>query len=510
LIPLERYSGSSPLNGVEEWLPAFEEAGFKDALLVKEVDSLSEWDAHSLHTSIIYWGASPLLRGYETSGFGGTVSNIIDERTGEILKGDVYMSTSREAYSEMYFVRAAPLDKRAQKFPFPDDLMGELYQCMVAHEVGHVFGLMDAHYGEFAYPFEKMNDVEWLETMGHTPSVMNYTRQNNIAQPEDSIPPSLLNQKVGPMDRYQIRWAYTEFSSDTTAEEVDTALEQIIRLQDSVPWYHYNHDYEGIGPATNDEVVDSREPIRSTEMAFKNLERVMVLLPKACNDQKDNTRLERLYVDVLDLWYRQLRQVAYLLGGYDIQLKSIEQPGNRYLPITRPIQKEALDFLIQNVLYPPKWLEAPPFDSRINYTVNRDQLLERQLKLMLDLLQSPRLKRLEYMDKMDGFEGIVQDYLTSLQYGLFQELYEESDHLSPRNREIQLFYIDMLIRILDKERINITVDEKMYDYTDYSKGLLIQQLIRLEKDIVSVLKKKKVKGLVGHWRLCLSRLRNIL
>src|SRR5690606_4753338 len=110
------------------------------------------------------------------------------------------------AYSEKYFIRAAPLDKRAQKFPFPDDLLGELYQSLVAHEAGHTFGLMDRNYGEFAYPIEKMSDVEWLRTMGHTPSVMNYTRQNNVAQPEDSIPPSLLNQKVGPMDIYNIKW----------------------------------------------------------------------------------------------------------------------------------------------------------------------------------------------------------------------------------------------------------------------------------------------------------------
>jgi len=51
--------------GIEEWLPAFESAGFKDALIVKEVDTLSDWQKHSINTSIIYWGKKKYLRGYE-------------------------------------------------------------------------------------------------------------------------------------------------------------------------------------------------------------------------------------------------------------------------------------------------------------------------------------------------------------------------------------------------------------------------------------------------------------
>jgi hypothetical protein len=104
------------------------------------------------------------------------------------------------------------MDKRAQQYPFPDELIGKLLQSLTAHEAGHAFGIKDSNFGEYAYPFDKMRDKKWLEEMGHTPSIMTYARQNYIVQPEDNIPPNLLIQKVGPADHYQIKWGYKVFA----------------------------------------------------------------------------------------------------------------------------------------------------------------------------------------------------------------------------------------------------------------------------------------------------------
>ncbi|MCK7591277.1 zinc-dependent metalloprotease [Subsaxibacter sp. CAU 1640] len=497
--------------GIEEWLSAFESAGFKEALVVKEVDSLSEWDMYSINNNIVYWGPLKRWRGNEDGWFGGTISNIIDERSGEILKGDIYMSISRETYSEMYFIRSAPLDIRAQTFPFPDDLVGELYQCMVAHEVGHVFGLMDANYGEFAYPFEKMNDVEWLKTMGHTPSVMNYTRQNNIAQPEDHIPPSLLNQKVGPMDRYQIRWGYTEFPFGTTQKDADAILESIIRLQDSIPWYRYNYsNYEGIGPADTDEVVESRDPVRSTEMALKNLERVLKLLPDACRDQKDNARLERIYSKICTLWFDHMSQIVAIIGGYDIQHKSINQEGAIYTPIALEIQQEALDFLIKNVMNPPNWLIQPEFAEKIYYSTYPDIILTYQQVLLFELLRPDRMKRFEYLETIPGYSGALTNYLTSLQAGLFKELNDSNNVVKPRNQELQMTYIDKLIMSIQQKRVNIDANEKTFDYTDYSRAVFMEQLINLNKKIEEKINTNRQLNSKGHWKICLLKLNKML
>lgn len=495
--------------GILEWLPAFEAAGFKDALVVREVDTLSEWERFSIHTSMVYWGTSQKRRGTEGIGFGGNVANIIDERTGEILKGDIHMGNARQDYSDRYFIRAAPLDKRAQKFPFPDVLLGGLFQSLVAHEVGHVFGIMDANFGEYAYPFEKMADVDWLRTMGHTPSVMNYTRHNNIAQPEDSIPPQLLLQRVGPMDCYTIQWGYMEFPEGTTLEEEDAVLERMIRWQDSVPWYRFNRGGgELIGPADTDEIVEARNPVKSSEMALRNIRRVMELIPVACQEEKDNARLERLYGMSLELWFQQMRYVASLVGGYEQQLQSIDQPGRKYTPIARSEQDKALAFLLDQAFNVPDWLAHPSFVDTMGYSVHPDLVLSFQQRLLLELLRTQRMKRLEYMESFLGYDGVFRSYLQKLQAGVFRELRDGPDNVIPRNRDLHLTYIDKLVRALEQERTHIAPEKKTYDYTAYAKGLVFEQLQLLKKDIEKVLEHDRGSA-TGHWILCLQALKGV-
>lgn len=217
--------------GVLEWLPAFEAAGFKNAIQVK---TLQVWNKNhqinSVNTSVIRWLNKDGIRGQNISG-GSNISRVVDLRTGEILKSDINIGSSLEDLSDSYFIRCAPLDKRAQQYPFPDDLMGELIQSVVAHEAGHAFGIKDANYGEYTYPFDKMRDRTWLEEMGHTPSIMTYARHNYLVQPEDHISPGLLIQKVGPTDVYNIIWGYKPFPNINEPYEEWPYLEDKIRQQ---------------------------------------------------------------------------------------------------------------------------------------------------------------------------------------------------------------------------------------------------------------------------------------
>ena len=83
--------------------------------------------------------------------------------------------------------RSGPLDPRAKKLPLPDDLMGELIEYVVAHEVGHTLGFQHNMKASSMYPADKVRDNEWVKKMGHTPTLMDYSRFNYVAQPEDNV-----------------------------------------------------------------------------------------------------------------------------------------------------------------------------------------------------------------------------------------------------------------------------------------------------------------------------------
>lgn len=499
-------------QGIEDWLPAFEAAGFKDAIVVREVDSLTDWQRHSIHYNIVHWRQRQYFRLKEGRYRGGGTATILtDYRSGEILRGDIHLNAAQHLLEDRYFIRAAPLDQRAQKFPFPDELVGQLYRSLTAHETGHALGIKDSNFGEFAYPFEKMDDADWLEKMGHTPSIMNYTRHNNIPQPEDSIPPSLLIQKVGPADIYTIQWGYTEFPPGIPPEREEAALENIIRWQDSVPWYRYvDGQNEIIGPATTDEVVETDDPVRATEMALNNIRRVIGLIPQACRGQKGHGRLAGLHDMTLDLWYRHMRQVVALIGGYHIHYKSLDQSGNIYDPIEWDTQMEALDFLVENAFNPPSWLVHPEFDAKLRYSSHPDRVLEYQQKLLLELLRAKRMKRFEYMQTLDGYGGVLRSYLTKLQWALFEELKGRPSRVSPRKREIQLTYIARLGSVIQQEPGDIGVGGKAFVYTDYSRGLIMEQLQSLRRHIEKRIERRDNTGSKGHWKLCLQKLDQFL
>ncbi|MEZ4809043.1 MAG: zinc-dependent metalloprotease [Allomuricauda sp.] len=497
--------------GIEEWLPAFESAGFKDALVVKEMDSLDEWQAHSIHSNIVYWSQKKYTRGMEDEDFGAAIGYIVDERSGEILRGDIFMGASVQTVSEKYFVRAAPLDKRAQRFPFPDDLVGALYQQIASHEAGHIFGMLDGNFGEGAYPWDKMNDSLWLRTMGHTPSVMNYTRANNLPQPEDSIPPSLLIQGVGPTDIYNIKWAYTEFPVEESKALRQAELEQMILWQDAIPWYRFNvNQLEDLGPSFTNEVVETNNPVRSTAMALNNMKRVIALIPKATEDQTDNARLLRLYQRTVELWSNHMKQVMTLIGGYEVQYQSMQQLGEPYVPIPWEDQLEGLDFLLTNAFDTPEWLIHPVFFNGLKYTTHSDEVLRYQQYLVMDLIIANRLKRMEHMEIRMGQEGLVEEFLIRLQSGLFKEIHEDIAHVDRRRQELQMTYIDGVVGQLGKKNTGFNANEKFTSQSDYSKGIFIQLLLDLKADIELGLKRKRNMTAIGHWKLCLKKINGAL
>jgi hypothetical protein len=135
-------------KGIEDWQPAFEAAGFKNAIIAKEAPSKAEdpnWDPEDARYSVIRYLPSTIEN---ASG-----PHVNDPRTGEILESDIqYYHNVMNLARDWYFVQAGPLDARAKKLPLPDDLMGQLVRYVIAHEVGHTLGFQHNMKASATYP----------------------------------------------------------------------------------------------------------------------------------------------------------------------------------------------------------------------------------------------------------------------------------------------------------------------------------------------------------------------
>ncbi|MGJ5641510.1 zinc-dependent metalloprotease [Formosa sp. S-31] len=491
--------------GILEWIPAFEAAGFKNAIEVKDSspkDSL--FSVNSVNYSKVLWGKYRDVRGYEDIG-SATVTKVIDKRTGEILKSDIIFNATLEYLSDSYFIRCAPLDSRTQNYPFPDELLGRLIQSVIAHEAGHSFGIMDSNYGESTYRIEDIRDESWLSSMGFTPSIMNYDRHNFIAQPEDNLSPHLLMPKVGPADIYNIRWAYTPlFDSNSDLEDL-AFIEESVRLQDSIPWIRLSKSrHETIGPGSTNEVVTNTNPIKGFSLGLKNLERVISLIPLVQSDTRDFALQERLYLKSVELWYKQLEFMISVIGGYNVQYKSDRQAGNIYTPILETQQKETLTLILTQICSPPNWLVKPNWRAKYTYTTYPDVVLERQVKLAFELIKPQRLKRIEYLENNYEFNDYSRSYLAEISSNLFSELDLENVVISSRKQALQRQFILKLVQGITQETPTVIADKNYMNYSQKAQSLFMSEILwlkdRISKSIVGI----KDESTLGHLKLILN------
>jgi hypothetical protein len=120
---------------------------------------------------------------------------INDPRSGEILSANLSVYPNIATYGDSwYFVQAGAVDKRAQKLPLPDELQGELLRFVVSHQIGHTLGLTHNLKASALYTVGAgaRSEVGQGET-GSSRPIMDDTRFNYVAQPEDNMDPADLD-----------------------------------------------------------------------------------------------------------------------------------------------------------------------------------------------------------------------------------------------------------------------------------------------------------------------------
>jgi len=483
--------------GILSWIPAFEEAGFKNALEVLPVPDTTNWDDGEMGRSYVRWSDRSRERDFRrprlNADGGGTANWVIDERSGEILKGDIVISSPLDLLRDNYFIRAAAIDPRASNFPYPDTLMGKLIESLIAHEAGHAFGIKDGHYGEFAYPFEEMQSEDWLRRMGHTPSIMNYTREHNLLQDPSGFSIELVEQKVGPADIHNIVWAYSVFPKASPKEEL-MILDSIVQLENKRPWLRYARSEEDFGPYAKNEVADNDQPVGSAHIAIANLKKELVMLPMAAlTKDSDNYLLEHLYYRVLDQWVFEMEHVSSLIGGFRMQYKSGGQPGVIYEGLSKNAQKKAISYLNYEAFKTPDWLIRSDITRRFEPRGTITNIGSIQSEVLDDLLDSDRIFRLVEIEATSQKSDVVytiKEFLKDLNEGIWSELEQRKPYIDIFRQELQQSYLRIIEKLLDGENKIRNISDRVLaknQLSAYSKGQVIQSL--------EILRNKISKGL---------------
>ena len=221
-------------DGIEVWNRAFEAAGFKNA--IKALDypkDDSQFDPDNMRYNCFRYVTT------ETANAMGP--SYVDPRTGEILSADViWYHNIVSLLHHWRFIQTGAVDKRVRTSKFSDDMMCESVKYAASHEVGHTLGLMHNMGASYSYPVEKLRDPQFTQQYGTTPSIMDYARNNYVAQPGDLergvklTPPDL-----GVYDIYAINWGYRLVKGAKTPDDEKPQLEKWIQEKAGDPMYEF-------------------------------------------------------------------------------------------------------------------------------------------------------------------------------------------------------------------------------------------------------------------------------
>ncbi|HEY7185555.1 MAG TPA: zinc-dependent metalloprotease [Vicinamibacterales bacterium] len=430
-------------RGIEAWQPAFEEAGFKNAILAKDAPTKEQdpdWSPEDARYSVIRWLPST------TENASGP--HISDPRTGEILESDIqFHHNVMNLVRDWYFVQVGPLDPRASKLPLPDDLMGRLLEYVTTHEVGHTLGFQHNMKASSEYPAENIRNAEWVKKMGHTPSIMDYSRFNYVAQPEDHIDPADLIPRIGPYDKWATMWGYKPIAGTKTADDEKKTLDEWARAQDATPWLRFSTvDSAGSDPGELTEAVGDADAVRSTTMGVKNLARVAdMLLSATTRPGEPYDDLEETYGRLLGQWVLEMNHVAAVVGGVTSQQKVSNQDGLRFVPLPRERQQAAVQFLSANAFTTPMFVVKPEILRRIEPNGTLERIRTSQLRVLTNVMSEPRIARLVEQEALDGASAYKpSEFFTDVRRAIWSEIDATAVQVDPYRRNLQRAYLDVM------------------------------------------------------------------
>lgn len=344
-------------QGIEDWQVAFERAGFKNAIIAKELPDSIAANADDINYSVVTYAASSKANAMGPS--------ILDPRSGEILEADImWWHNVISMVQEWITVQTGAIDPKARGTKLPDEMMGDAIRFVACHEVGHSLGLRHNMMGSWTFPTDSLRSKSFTDKMNSTASsIMDYARYNYVAQPGDGV--TAVSPHIGPYDIFAIEYGYRWYGLPTPEAEKDVLYDFLNKHNGRLYKYSEAQDpRSAVDPrAQNEDLGD--DPVRSSELGIANLKRIVPEIIKwTTTGEKGQTYEEasRLYYAVITQWNNYLYHVMANIGGIYIENTTVGDGVKTYTYVEKEKQEASLDFLLNEVLCYPRWL----FDTEIS------------------------------------------------------------------------------------------------------------------------------------------------